>query len=206
MRYDEHREVNKKTVRRLWREEGLQAWVHSPRKRSGVSTIPPGGGGCAEGGVGARFPVRLHHRRQGDQDRVDDRRPHPLVVAARGGALDHRRAAGVRGGEGLHRGRRAAEGGGPNNGDSPPLRRREETRQPEAGTRTRSAHPPGQTNADHQATQHRSGPPTAQNSVSLSASERFVPDCQYGPPTMCCGGVVGCYSWALAISVSTARA
>lgn len=50
----------------------------------------------------------------------------------------------------------------------PATRRREETRQPEAGTRTRSAPPPGATNAGHQATQHRSGPPTGQNSVSLS--------------------------------------
>ncbi|HKI41770.1 MAG TPA: IS3 family transposase [Mycobacterium sp.] len=41
LRYDEHREVNKKKVHRLWREEGLQVRVHSPRKRAGVSSIPP---------------------------------------------------------------------------------------------------------------------------------------------------------------------
>ena len=41
MRYDERREVNKKKVHRLWREEGLQVRVHSPRKRAGVSSIPP---------------------------------------------------------------------------------------------------------------------------------------------------------------------
>jgi hypothetical protein len=27
-------------VRKLWREEGLQVRVHSPRKRAGVSSIP----------------------------------------------------------------------------------------------------------------------------------------------------------------------
>jgi transposase InsO family protein len=32
---------NKKKVHRLWREEGLQVRVHSPRKRAGVSSIPP---------------------------------------------------------------------------------------------------------------------------------------------------------------------
>jgi putative transposase len=40
LRYDERRDVNKKKVHRLWREEGLQARVHSPRKRAGVSSIP----------------------------------------------------------------------------------------------------------------------------------------------------------------------
>ena len=41
MRYDERREVNKKKIHRHWREEGLQVRVHSPRKRAGVSSIPP---------------------------------------------------------------------------------------------------------------------------------------------------------------------
>jgi len=41
LRYDQHREVNKKKVHRLWREEGLQVKVRSPRKRVGVSSIPP---------------------------------------------------------------------------------------------------------------------------------------------------------------------
>lgn len=40
LRFDERREVNKK-IHRLWREEGLQVRVHSPRKRAGVSSIPP---------------------------------------------------------------------------------------------------------------------------------------------------------------------
>jgi len=41
LRYDERREVNKKKIHRLWREEGLQVKVVSPRKRAGVSSIPP---------------------------------------------------------------------------------------------------------------------------------------------------------------------
>lgn len=41
LRYDQSREVNKKKIHRLWREEGLQVRVHSPRKRAGVSSIPP---------------------------------------------------------------------------------------------------------------------------------------------------------------------
>ncbi len=40
LRYDERCEVNKKKVHRLWREEGLQVRVRSPRKRAGVSSIP----------------------------------------------------------------------------------------------------------------------------------------------------------------------
>ncbi|WP_407663270.1 IS3 family transposase [Mycolicibacterium confluentis] len=35
LRYDERREVNKKKIHRLWREEGLQVRVRSPRKRAG---------------------------------------------------------------------------------------------------------------------------------------------------------------------------
>ncbi|MCA4724638.1 IS3 family transposase [Mycolicibacterium fortuitum] len=41
LRYDERREVNKKKIHRLWREEGLQVKVNSPRKRAGISSIPP---------------------------------------------------------------------------------------------------------------------------------------------------------------------
>jgi putative transposase len=41
LRYDGRREVNKKKIHRLWREEGLQVKVHSPRKRAGISSIPP---------------------------------------------------------------------------------------------------------------------------------------------------------------------
>ena len=42
LRYDERRKVNKKKkIHRLWREEGLQVKVTSPRKRAGVSSIPP---------------------------------------------------------------------------------------------------------------------------------------------------------------------
>jgi hypothetical protein len=41
LRYDERREVNKKKIHRLWREEGLQVKVVSPRERAGVSSVPP---------------------------------------------------------------------------------------------------------------------------------------------------------------------
>ncbi|WP_204805884.1 IS3 family transposase [Mycobacterium riyadhense] len=41
LRHDEGREVNKKKVHRLWREEGLQVKIRSPRKRAGVSSVPP---------------------------------------------------------------------------------------------------------------------------------------------------------------------
>jgi putative transposase len=41
LRYDERREVNKKKIHRLWCEEGLQVRVRSPRKRAGVSSMPP---------------------------------------------------------------------------------------------------------------------------------------------------------------------
>jgi IS605 OrfB family transposase len=44
----------------------------------------------------------------------------------------------------------------------------EETRHPATGTRTRSAPPTGAKNAGNQATQHRSGTPTEQNSLPLS--------------------------------------
>ena len=40
LRFDERRAVNKKKVHRLWREEGLQVRVRSPRKRAGMSSIP----------------------------------------------------------------------------------------------------------------------------------------------------------------------
>jgi len=46
--------------------------------------------------------------------------------------------------------------------------RREETRHPETGPGTRSMAPLGLLNAGNQATQHRSGPPTEQNSLPLS--------------------------------------
>lgn len=40
LRNDEHRTVNKKKIHRLWREEGLQVPVRSPRKRAGISSVP----------------------------------------------------------------------------------------------------------------------------------------------------------------------
>lgn len=41
LRHDEHRQVNKKKVHRLWKEEGLQRRVHSHRKRAGQSSWAP---------------------------------------------------------------------------------------------------------------------------------------------------------------------
>lgn len=41
LRFDERRQVNKKKVHRLWREEGLQVRAHSLRKRAGISSMPP---------------------------------------------------------------------------------------------------------------------------------------------------------------------
>ena len=72
LRYDERREVNKKKIHRLWREEGLQVRVHSPRKRAGISSVPPVEAD-APNVVWAIDFLRLHHRRQGHQDRLDDR-------------------------------------------------------------------------------------------------------------------------------------
>ncbi|WP_442790708.1 integrase core domain-containing protein [Nocardia sp. NBC_01329] len=40
-RFDEGSGVNIKKVHRLWREEGLQVREHHPRKRAGVSSVPP---------------------------------------------------------------------------------------------------------------------------------------------------------------------
>jgi transposase InsO family protein len=40
LRHDEGRGINTKKVHRLWKEEGLQRRVHSPRKRAGVSSVP----------------------------------------------------------------------------------------------------------------------------------------------------------------------
>jgi IS605 OrfB family transposase len=48
------------------------------------------------------------------------------------------------------------------------VRERETTRHHRPGPRTRSAGPPGAKNAERQATQHRSRPPTERNSLSLS--------------------------------------
>ncbi len=56
-------------MHRLWREEWLQVRVHSPRKRAGVSSIPPVEADAPKVVWRDRFPVRLHDRRQGDQDR-----------------------------------------------------------------------------------------------------------------------------------------
>jgi hypothetical protein len=81
LRYDEHREVNKKKVHRLWSKKASRC----------ASTVRANGPGCPpsrpsmpmpmpERGVGDRFPVRLRRRPQSGQNRVDDRRT-PLTVS-----------------------------------------------------------------------------------------------------------------------------
>jgi hypothetical protein len=52
--------------------------------------------------------------------------------------------------------------------------RRQETRHPGPGPRTRSDDPPRARKAGNQATQHRSGPPTEQDSLPLSVQERLT--------------------------------
>lgn len=64
----------------------------------------------------------------------------------------------------------------------PGTRGREETRQPDAGTRTRSVPPHEDKNAGNQATQNRSGPPTEQNTSPLSVQERLTMPYRSGPP------------------------
>jgi putative transposase len=48
LRHDERRAVNKKKVHRLWRQEGLQVPVGSPRKRAGAATAPQVGADAPE--------------------------------------------------------------------------------------------------------------------------------------------------------------
>jgi putative transposase len=77
LRYDEGRVVNKKKIHRLWREEGRQAKTRSPRKRPGLSSVPPIGADAPNVVWAIDLQVRLHHQRQGHQDCLDDRRTHP---------------------------------------------------------------------------------------------------------------------------------
>ena len=90
MRYDERREVNEKKVHRLWREEGLQVRVHSARKRAGVSSIPPVDADAPNVVWAIDFQFDSTVDAKGDQDRVGDRRTHPVLAVASSRALDHR--------------------------------------------------------------------------------------------------------------------
>ena len=75
LRYDERREVNKKEVHRLWREEGLQVRVHSPRKRAGVSSIPPVEADAPKVVWAIDFQFDSTIDGKAIKDRLDDRRP-----------------------------------------------------------------------------------------------------------------------------------
>ena len=72
-------------------------------KRSNDSGVKKGCG-CRSGprhrdrrftrrGMGGGFPVRRHHRRAADQDRVHRRRAHPRMPGWHGRAVDHRRGS-----------------------------------------------------------------------------------------------------------------
>ena len=93
LRYDERREVNKKKVHRLWRDEGLQVRVHSPRKRAGVSSIPPVEADAPKVVWAIDFQFDSTVDGKAIKIALDDRRTHPRVAAEHRGALDHRRAA-----------------------------------------------------------------------------------------------------------------
>ena len=60
LRYDERREVNKKKVHRLWREEGLQVKIVQPAEAGWGVLDSADRGRRPERGVGDRLPVRLH--------------------------------------------------------------------------------------------------------------------------------------------------
>lgn len=75
LRYDERREVDKKKVHRLWREEGLQVKIVSPRKRVPWPTTRDGSrdGQCQGGLSESRIAVKGHQLPQ-----RDTARPKPL--------------------------------------------------------------------------------------------------------------------------------
>ena len=91
LRYDERREVNKKKVHRLWREEGLQVRVHSPRKRAGVSSIPPVEADAPNvvWAIDFQFDSTIDGKAIKIASMIDE---HTREIAtAPGGTLDHRR-------------------------------------------------------------------------------------------------------------------
>ena len=110
LRYDERREVNKKKIHRLWREEGLQVRVHSPRKRAGVSSIPPVEADAPNvvWAIDFQFDSTIDGKAIKIASMIDEHTRDSLLQHR--GALDHRRAARRRAREGVRRGRRAAEG------------------------------------------------------------------------------------------------
>nr|WP_271209879.1 hypothetical protein [Rhodococcus wratislaviensis] len=63
--------MNRKKVHWLWKEERLQVRIYYPRTRSGISSCPQIEADARMWWWGYRFPVRLHHRRQSHQDRLE---------------------------------------------------------------------------------------------------------------------------------------
>ena len=96
LRHDEHGAVNKKKVHRLWRAQGLQVPVHSPRKRAGISSAPRVHADAPKVVWAIDFQFDSTIDGKASQDRLDDRRAHPGFVAAPGGTLHHRSPSGHR--------------------------------------------------------------------------------------------------------------
>jgi hypothetical protein len=71
LRYDERREVKEDPSSLA--PSGLAGAGTQPAQAGRGVLHPAGRGGRLVRGVGDRLPVRLHHRRQGHQDRLDDR-------------------------------------------------------------------------------------------------------------------------------------
>jgi hypothetical protein len=104
LRFDERREVNKKKIHRLWREEGLQVKVVSPRKRTGVSSIQPVTADAPNvvWAIDFQFDSTIVGKAIKIASMFDEHTPG--LAATRSGALDHRRAApGGRTRSGVHR-------------------------------------------------------------------------------------------------------
>ena len=110
LRYDERREVNKKKIHRLWREEGLQVRVRSPRNRAGVSSIPPIAADAPNvvWAIDFQFGSTVDGKAIKIASMIDE---HTRCLAAEHrGTLDHRRPTCRRAREGVRRRRRAVEG------------------------------------------------------------------------------------------------
>jgi hypothetical protein len=109
LRYDERREINKKKVHRLWREEGLQVKVISPRKRAGVSSIPPIEADAPNvvWAIDFQFDSTIDGKAIKIASMID---AHPVLAAEHRRTVNHRRPACRGTQEGVHCRRRPAEG------------------------------------------------------------------------------------------------
>jgi transposase InsO family protein len=105
LRYDERREINKKKMSRLWREEGLQVRVHSPRKRAGISSVPPVEADAPDvvWAIDFQFDSTIDGKAIKIASMIDEHTRLSLLHVVE-------RSAGVRVGESLRRRRRPAEG------------------------------------------------------------------------------------------------